>query len=385
MFIYRFSILAFDFLVMPNYRSDERSSGSELDYEHDDGEYYSESPEDRYDNDSDADESQHGEEEEVDQSVIDITNLNFCSSHKPGSMTFDCQTCATALNFISSKAKVKLLTNGGQSGSGLVSRYSGRCDSVVPTLDLAPDTLQLMRDIFTKGQFKDRKAWVDIIKNFLTLPADQHELLAADIKAEDVLNKFRREKRFSHVFTFQKDLVNCLKNLRVAQRPIFSLIERTNKKMLDVKNIGVKCGIEFSDTPPAKSGGHVPRVGRVLTDQMHISDFGNVLPRPDISDLVDQAKLTEEQAEQVVATLEAYRSSVGKSFMGLFESYTEFLNSTEDFLIFYSDLYSHCDGSLRELLREKMASLFKRDVKSDVLKQSSHKNLNEKPNGLFGG
>ena len=219
----------------------------------------------------------------------------------------------------------------------------------------------------------------------MTLPADQHELLAADIKAEDVLNKFRREKRFSHVFTFQKDLVNCLKNLRVAQRPIFSLIERTNKKMLDVKNIGVKCGIEFSDTPPAKSGGHVPRVGRVLTDQMHVSDFGNVLPRPDISDLVDQAKLSEEQAEQVVATLEAYRSSVGKSFMGLFESYTEFLNSTEDFLIFYSDLYSHCDGSLRELLREKMASLFKRDVKTDVLKQSSHKNLNEKPNGLFGG
>ena len=83
--------------------------------------------------------------------------------------------------------------------------------------------------------------------------------------------------------------------------------------------------------------------------------------------------------------LEAYRSDVGKSFMELLNSHFEFLSSTEDLLIFYSDLYSHCDGSLRELIRKKVASLFKQDVKSDVLLQSSNKKLDEKPSGLFGG
>lgn len=385
------SVRAFDFSIM-SHRSGDRSSGSDLDYEHEDqddydqhGGYYrnndcsSESQEDRYD--SDSEESQHEDEE---QPVIE-PDLNLCSSHKPGEMTNDCRSCAAALKLINDKAKIKLLTNGGQSGSGVVSRYSGRCDSVVPTLALSPDTIQIARDVFTKGQFKDRKAWVETLKNHLTLPADQHELLSADIKSEDVLNKFRHEKRFSHIFTFQKDFVNNLKNLRIAQRPILSLIEKTNKKIVDVKNIGVKVGVKFSDNPPVKSGGNVPRNGRILTDQLHVSDFGDILPRPDISDLIAKAKLSEEQTNFVVASMESYRASVGKSYIDLMESYTEYLSSTEDMLIFYSDLYSHCDGSLRELLRLKMASLFKRDVKTDIIHQSSHKKLDGKPSGLFGG
>ena len=369
-------------------RSGHRSSGSgsasELDYEY---EGYRDNR-DRYSSvsdPSDHDQQSESEDEEDNKSPVDITNLVLCSQHKPGELSMDCKTCKAALSIIKDKATVNMLIKDGQSGSGYVSRYSGRCDNVNPTLTLASSTLQIARDIFTKGQFKDSKAWADILKKYLTLSTDQHDLLSIDIKTEEVLNKFRREKRFNHVFVFQKDLVGCLKNLRIAQRPLFSLIEKTNDKMTEAKNIAEKCGVVFSQDPPVKSGGNVPRIGRALTDQLHISDYKDVLPRPDINDLCDKARLTEEQAELVVKELEAYRSDVGKSFMELLNSHIEFLSSTEDLLIFYSDLYSHCDGSLRELIRKKVASLFKQDVKSDVLLQSSNKKLTEKPSGLFGG
>ena len=129
-------------------------------------------------------------------------------------MSKECTICNAAIKLIKDKSIRKKLMSG-QSSSGLVSRYSGRCDNVNPTLTLASSTLHIVRDIFTKGQFKDRKTWLDILKDYLTLSPEQHEALSIDIKTEEVLNKFKREKRFNHVFEFQKNLVRNLKNLRI--------------------------------------------------------------------------------------------------------------------------------------------------------------------------
>ena len=370
-----------------NGSSGDGGSDSELDYEYDGYDRdrrrgRSSSSSDPYDQENSDSESREDDKEK--KPSIDKEHLQLCPHHQPGDMSKECPTCNAALNLITDKSTLKKLMTG-QSGSGFVSRYSSRCDNLNPTLTLSSSTLQIARDILTKGQFKDRKMWLDILKEYLTLSADQHEALSIDIKTEDVLNKFKREKRFNHVFDFQKNLVRNLKNLRIAQRPIFSLIENTNNKMSEAKTLAEKCGIEFSDNPPLKTGGNVPRVGRKLTDQLHISNSKDLLPRPDISELCRKAELTQEQAELVVNEMESYRYDVGSSFMELLTSHTEFLNSTEDLLIFYSDLYSHCDGSIRELIREKMASIFKKDVKTDVLLNSSNKKLKEKPGGLFGG
>ena len=51
-------------------------------------------------------------------------------------------------------------------------------------------------------------------------------------------------------------------------------------------------------------------------------------------------------------------------------------------------MYSHCDSSFRELLREKLASLFRKDIKQEVIGQSSSRKLKdekETPRGVFGG
>ena len=71
--------------------------------------------------------------------------------------------------------------------------------------------------------------------------------------------------------------------------------------------------------------------------------------------------------------------------MELFKAAATHINVAEDQLVFYTDLYSHVDASLREVIREKMSSLFRSHIKSDVLSQTTSKQLSEKPSGFFGG
>ena len=72
----------------------------------------------------------------------------------------------------------------------------------------------------------------------------------------------------------------------------------------------------------------------------------------------------------------------------LFKMAAETANVIDDGFSFYVDLYGHVDASIRELLRSKMANLFKSEFRPDVLgkhKTSSSSRAKEKPLGLLGG
>ena len=160
-----------------NGSSGDGGSDSELDYEYDGYDRdrrrgRSSSSSDPYDQENSDSESREDDKEK--KPSIDKEHLQLCPHHQPGDMSKECPTCNAALNLITDKSTLKKLMTG-QSGSGFVSRYSSRCDNLNPTLTLSSSTLQIARDILTKGQFKDRKMWLDILKDYLTLSADQHE------------------------------------------------------------------------------------------------------------------------------------------------------------------------------------------------------------------
>ena len=57
-----------------------------------------------------------------------------------------------------------------------------------------------------------------------------------------------------------------------------------------------------------------------------------------------------------------------------------------EFQFYIQDLYSNVDAGFREMYRDGLGSLFKKDIKIDVIGQSSSKALkDEKSQGLFGG
>ena len=199
--------------------SDEEFYG----YDHNDQEEWSDFA------DAADDDSMH----EDDPQMENISRLVLCSKHKKGQMLSTCPSCSAACALIKDKTIIEKLslntvTDSESAGASLMSRYGGRCDIVEPTLVLDPFIVKVAADIFNKGVWKDSKMWTEVIKNFLTLPIEQHELLTSNLKSKELLNKFRREPRFKGIFKYQTDLANCLKSLRIGQRPLLKLMERLN-------------------------------------------------------------------------------------------------------------------------------------------------------------
>ena len=97
--------------------------------------------------------------------------------------------------------------------------------------------------------------------------------------------------------------------------------------------------------------------------------------------MFDFLQLDRREEDEVMQFLENYRSSIGEKVLDFYKSMSDTLNDIEDLLIFHFDLWSHCDASMKELLRAKLASLFKGDIKEAILCSVK----SDKEGGLFGG
>jgi hypothetical protein len=53
-----------------------------------------------------------------------------------------------------------------------------------------------------------------------------HDKLSTDIKTEDFISRFKREKRFKVIFRHFQEMLEALRNLRIAQRPLFAASTR---------------------------------------------------------------------------------------------------------------------------------------------------------------
>ena len=273
--------------------------------------------------------------------------------------------------------------SGDLDSDSLLSRYKKRCDTITPSLSLSSSTVQLAVDVFNKGELDD-EVWTDLVRKFLTVPEAQHELLSANIQSEHVLQRFKDEKRFKDVFANHSDMVSALKSLRISQRSVFSAVERTDADIETLRKFGEKTGISYPESAPVKSSSNVPRDGRSLPDKLIYSDLNGVFPPPDIADFVLENNFSPDVANIMLEFLMSYRDTVCKQFAELYDLYAASLNNNEDLLVFYMiDLYSHCDAKIRNIIRNNLSSLFKDDVKAELLNQSSSKM--GKSSGLLGG
>ena len=322
-------------------------------------------------------------EQESAKDGFDLNSVSFCSTHKPGKMVRTCKSCSVALKIISDSRIVSKLFDE-PSASGLKSRYGGRCDDVIPTMSLSDEVLDTVLDILSKGQFKGgRTTFADITRKYLVLPPHQHKKLTDDLMNEEVFNKLKRDKRFRNIFRFQGEIRDCLKYFRLSERPVFSIMDMLNTKLSATRKFGESIGLIYPLIPPSRSGVNVPRdsSSRISSDNLKFDSKTGIFPVPDITGLFDFLQLDRREEDEVMQFLENYRSSIGEKVLDFYKSMSDTLNDIEDLLIFHFDLWSHCDASMKELLRAKLASLFKGDIKEAILCSVK----SDKEGGLFGG
>ena len=319
--------------------------------------------------------------------------LQMCSKHKPGAMIEICKVCSAALAMVRPDIAKQLLapTQAAVPPSAL-SRYSGRSDEKAPTLIFSDSTLELAYNTFTQGRFRGKTHFPELVKKFLTLPPDQHEKLILDLKLEPFFKKLEGERRFKHIFSLRRDMGDCLKMLRVSQRPIFHIISVLDSLLATMKESGQCAGIKFLEDPPCRQNNKVPKP---LINTLAIDTADNVLPLPDVPSLLndlhdlssrDEAALKNTE-RQILSIFNGYRDHVVQQFTDLFSCMSGSVNEVDDFLAFYCDLYGHVDACTRDLLRSKLANCFKLEYRGEVLGRNlTHEEKSSiKSTGLLGG
>ena len=241
-------------------------------------------------------------------------------------------------------------TPGESEESALFSRYSGRCDEAQPTIKLSDFVVELAHNVLTKGTFRNQKDWDRIARKYLTLPTSQYEKLSQDIQLVDVFDQFKYDKRYKNLFKYHKEARSALKVLRIAQRPLFAVIQRLNRELIRLRDIGEDCGLKFPANAPARSGKSVPRDGRKVLDKLRVESTDELFSVPDTIDFATRHGYvaTQELQEMFVN----YREDIIKKFTYLYTSVSDAFTIIDDYMIFYIDLYSHCDAAFRDLLRE---------------------------------
>ena len=165
---------------------------------------------------------------------VDISKYHFCPDHKAGYMKKDCATCSAALSVISDPGLVNRLLSVTDTKAVNLERYKVRCDDVEQTMFLSPSIVELAKETFNGGKFRDRKVWKDLVKKYLTISHSDHLKLTEDISTEDVFNKFRGDKKYNYIFKFMSDMKDAMKDLRLAQRLLFSSIQNLSTDMICV-------------------------------------------------------------------------------------------------------------------------------------------------------
>ena len=164
-----------------------------------------------------------------------------------------------------------------------------------------------MIETFNEGKFREKKIWTDIIKSHLTLKTQDHIKLTEDITTEDVFNKYRRDNKYKPVFKFVSSIKDAIKDVRLAQRPIFSIIQSLSDELNLLRKLGEDVGVEFHKVPPSRKGNNVPRGGRKVPDYLGYESSANVFPRPDLSQWLTRNDINADNAEALEAIFDKYR------------------------------------------------------------------------------
>ena len=341
----------------------------------------------------DMEEGEIKDPREAAEQLARVTGLTFCPTHKPGSMVEMCLTCRAVLALVRPEVAKELMIP--EKATSAVHRYSARSDEQPPSLIMPERAIELAENVFNSGTYKNKGHWQDIVKKFLTLPPDQHERLVRDLEMEPMFRSYQSDNRFRHIFKYRKELGDALKMLRISQRVIFDTINTVDSAIPKIRSLGSAAGLSFPDVTPSRAN---PKVPKQLMDSLAVLGKDAAFAMPQFTDIlegVDKTNIPAEQLAQIERNwvvvedeIKDYRQSMLEHYFLLFKMAAETANVIDDGFSFYVDLYGHVDASIRELLRSKMANLFKSEFRPGVLgkhKTSSSSRAKEKPLGLLGG
>lgn len=298
-----------------------------------------------------------------------------CSSHHQKLRPDICNVCFVANKIIRPDMAEQLRRNSKAMDladiPGAAMRLLGRrSDEVEPTLILSDESMAIGLRLFTMGSFK-KNHFDDLVKTWLFLPAGQNEQLHANIQTEDLFKPFEHDSRFSHVFAFRNTLVKLMRELRICQRPLILAVTTLTDFSVGLRRVAKDMGFTFPPAPVERQVFGNNKTEDYLT--YLVPGPEDIMPLPTIMDPRDGAELSEEASRVVHANheiniklIKEYRDASVKNWEGVYEVARTNVLKVEAELQFYMELYSHCDGAMRDLVKERLLTLFRPNLRGAV-------------------
>ena len=191
---------------------------------------------------------------------------------------------------------------------------------------------------------------------------------------------------------FIHDSIKFLKHDRIAHRPLLMCISLIDETVRSARNIGKKLDLTFCPDAPSRK---IFGPNEVQDHLAHTSS--DVLPLPKLKDVLAGTTNVTKEDEEIIrsaqelnqSALEKYQQLASSTTLELFSLLREFVLKIKNNVNFNFLLASHNDASIRNLLRNKMSTMFIGPVKDSVSGKNATReqkeHFNKNATGILGG
>ena len=99
-------------------------------------------------------------------------------------------------------------------------RFAARIDEKPPTLTFSENDMSLASSLFGQGKMALPSLFDELTKEYLFLLQSQNEILTRSIQLEKMFLKFKKDKNFSNIFQYVKQMAKVAKHLRISDRSV---------------------------------------------------------------------------------------------------------------------------------------------------------------------
>ena len=214
-----------------------------------------------------------------------------------------------------------------------------------------------------KGHFED------LTKAYLFLTKVQNAILNQNIETEGIFDRYEHDPDFAPIFDYKRDIVKVVHELRIALRPMILAVSGATELARVIRLAGEEAGYVYPEGPQ-----EVKMMGPTATLDYLTPSSASFPPLPDLQEpgdgvALDQlcASMVQATHEENMATLARYHEEMQQLFAKLYDGASTASRKIDNCLQFSLELLGHVDGSLVDLVKNKLLSLFKGRAKSEYL------------------
>ena len=311
-------------------------------------------------------ESEHDAEEV--NALVQSGVIKLCSEHNTELVPDICVACRAVSHIVKPNMLAQLVKVGKAKPAvqqthvpSAADRFALRLDMKPPSLEFQEADMNLATNIFTRGKMVPASMYDDLTKEFLFLGQDQNEALTKNLQIERLLQKYKRDKQYSHIFKYVEDLSKITKHYRVSERPVFMATAELTRVLDAVRQHGMDLGFLYPEVPPT-----CQILGPRLFPNLLAYTQIPILPLPPLVDVLEGVTSISETDRSAVTAkvllnevrLKEQKRELAIKIGSFMDTVSGTVNRLDSFLGFHLDMHAHVDGEMRDMMRDKASNLF---------------------------